>query len=110
MTAEQLMNHGFREYPCGKFDKCDRQFQSTVRDSVGKKLFVNVRYWDRRRYGGGQPEGWDAWSQFTDITGNTFNVGLLSCVNMTPPEVVAWFTRAWEAMGCRYYEKDEVPS
>jgi hypothetical protein len=108
MSIDSLVSYGFHEYPINpKFDKHDRHWSFCKRDSLGKKLYVEIRMWEFSKYS--TPDnpnvenGWDAKCQF-DMNGpKTFDV-TISVRNMTPAQVMDWFENMHHKMGCTYYE------
>jgi len=106
MTVESLLAYGFREWPVGQHDKHDRHWQFCKRDEKGKKLYVQVRLWAFSKYSNTErtvEDSFDADVQF-DMNGpKTFNVNM-SVNNMTPAQVVEWFEKMHDTMGCTHYE------
>lgn len=46
ITPEKLLEAGYKEFPLSYLDKCDRNFQRSIRDDKGKRLyFVTIRLW-----------------------------------------------------------------
>lgn len=106
MTIDELVSYGFREWPIGQHDKHDRHWQYCVRDRLGKKLYVQVRFWQFSKYSRPDYEAkdsFDAYCQF-DMNGpKTFNVDI-SVNDMTPQQVIDWFENMHVRMNCTYYE------
>ena len=109
VTEADLLAAGWREWPVNPhLDRHDRQWGYTSRDERGKRFHVTVRLWQHsRRSRPDRPvdDGWDAKAQFDSHGDNpTFEVLLLSCRDMTPAQVLAWFTDLWMVSGAAYYE------
>lgn len=106
MTVESLLDYGFKEYPTNDHEKFDRNWQFCKRDQKGKKLYVQVRLWGFSKYTTVDRivhDSFDADVQF-DMNGpKTFNV-TISVNDMTPSQVVDWFDRMHDKMGCVHYE------
>ena len=107
MTIESLVAYGFKEWPVNpQHDKHDRHWQFCKRDEKGKKLYVQVRLWAFSKYSNAErtvEDSFDADVQF-DMNGpKTFNVNM-SVNNMTPAQVVEWFEKMHDTMGCTHYE------
>jgi hypothetical protein len=106
MTIESLEAYGFREWPVAEHDKHNRHWSFCKRDKKGKKLHVQIHFWDFSKYSTAENKVLDSFSghaQF-DMNGpKTFNVDI-SVNDMTPDQVVDWFDRMHELMGCSYYE------
>lgn len=102
LTAEALIEYGFKRFPPNHvLDRWTCGYQFCVRDSVGKRLFVNVRYWDSF-----ERIAWDAEVSF-DLDGEPLRVLRLSVASMAPAEIVDWFSDIHAKLGCDYYEKYE---
>lgn len=107
MTIESLLDYGFKEWPVAEHDKHERHFQFCKRDQKGKKLYIQVRFWEFSKYSskerGTVLDSFDAQAQF-DMNGpKTFEV-TLSVNDMSPNQVVEWFEHMHNVMGCTYYE------
>lgn len=107
MSIEQLISYGFKEYTKAPHDTFDRNWQYCLRTDLGKKLYVQVRLWEFSKYSTSERlvhNSFDAESQF-DMNGpKTFNVNC-SVNDMTPAQVVQWFERMHDRLGCTYYER-----
>ena len=112
MTPEALTEHGFREYaPNHQMDeRFEKAWCYAERVSAGRLYFVHVRFWRHSQYSTPDnevPDGWDAWAQFTDTFGNTFNVSLLRVDHLRPAQVVEWFGEVWYRLRCQPYDREE---
>ena len=107
MTIESLISYGFKEYKPNQHDKFDRVFQYCKRDKIGKKFFVNVRFWMFSKYSRSDQvanDSFDASCQFDMRKEKTFDV-TISVNDMTPSQVVDWFAEMFVLKNCAYYEK-----
>lgn len=107
MTIESLLDYGFKEWPKSQHDKHDRHWQFCKLDEKGKKIYVIVRLWEFSKYSTPDREvadSFDAEVQF-DMNGpKTFNVNMNDVDDMTPSQVVDWFERMHNLMGCTHCE------
>lgn len=107
MTVESLLDYGFKEYPTNEHDKHDKNWQYCVRTPKGKKLFVQIKFWQFSRYSNGErglvQDAFSADCQFDMRGSKTFNVDI-SVNDMTPKQVVEWFDDMFNKMNCTYYE------
>lgn len=107
LTVEEITKFGFKEGRILPHDQFDRCWHFMLRDEIGKKFQVTIKFWKFSKYSTPQNEVIDSFSaecQF-DMNGpRTFDVDI-SVKDMTPQEIVDWFNNMFEKMGCTYYER-----
>lgn len=109
MTIKELEEFGFKQWKLQPHDNHDRSFFYTIRDSVGQKLTIHVKFWAFSRYDRPDNPANDSFSAECQYDihkegGKVFNVSL-NVNDMTPAEVLEWFSVLFERMGCEYYER-----
>ena len=103
ITAETLINSGYRKYPATWRPYASAVYQKRVDDEHGKKYFVNVY-----EYAGtmSSPKySYEGDAQFVDGYGNTFNVQLLHPESVE--QVDEFFERIFVSLKCEHYEEWE---
>ena len=100
MSHQELLDYGFKQFNNTIIDKYDILFQLPVRDKIGIRFYCNVRFWQNSKYSPEAGDGYDAKVNF-----NEFVVQLYSVNDMKPKDVVAFFDKMWEKMGCSYYDQ-----
>jgi hypothetical protein len=104
MDIESILASGFREFGVPSGLSCDRFFQRPERDENGDCYFLNIGYYDNRRYVGGH-EGYQADVQF--YMGDYYaNLSVSVPRNKNIEEVVCWFKSMWQKMGAGYARRN----
>lgn len=109
MNPLALEQFGFKEGQLSSMYTCDRFWTCTVKDSVGRRFPITVRWWNFRKYGADH-EGWDAEAQMKHrICGreNWLNIVLHSVEGMSPEDIVDYFTSVWQDLSADYVHKWE---
>lgn len=90
-------------------------YQKCIRDTNGKKYFINFDCWDfANSFAGdrvgnvGRDPSFQASVQFTLPNGDSLNVEYLSAQNRTLPAMENFFEKMWRDLEAQYYEKNEV--
>ena len=109
LTIDEIEKFGFKEFKILKHEKYDRVWAKWIKDDVGKKFNVVIKFWQFSKYSTDERPVEDSFSascQF-DIRGKkTFDVDL-HVRDMNPQEIVDWFDNMFHKMECAYYEKYE---
>lgn len=109
MNPLALEQFGFTEGRLSPMYTCDRFWTYTVKDNVGRRFPITVRWWNHRKYGGDH-EGWDAEAQMKlRVYGreNWVNIVLHTVEGMSPEDIVDYFTSAWQDLSADYVRKWE---
>lgn len=110
LTIEDLLTYGFRETKNNLESQHDREFWWTLRDDVGKKWCVRVRFWQFSKYsrpGYVVEDGFDLelHLRFAVTRPNTDGeyCHISRCVrNTSPAEIIAWCAATADKMGAIY--------
>jgi hypothetical protein len=109
LTIEQIENFGFQKGRVLSHDNFDQCWYYMLRDEVGKKFQVVIKFWKFSKYSTAERKVDDSFSaecQFDMRGPKTFNVDL-NVNNMSPQEIVNWFDNMFQKMNCTYYQKYE---
>ena len=108
LTERSLLEFGFKEYPVSKHlhDEHEKQYCYMVKDEIGKKFQIVVRFWQHSKYSTPDHlilDGWDARCQFNTYNDDTFDV-IKSVAHQSPQEIVDWFENVHEKLEAAYYK------
>lgn len=109
LTIQELIDYGFKEYPKNSHDNFDRVWQYCVKDKIGKKFFVNVRFWEFSKYTKPDHIVYDSFDATCQFDGSKcFDVSIIVS-DMKPYQIIDWFDRIFYSMNCIYYECYDEP-
>lgn len=88
-------------------------YQKCIRDTQGKKYYINFNCWDfANSFAGSQNSNremsFEGDIQVTLANGDNVDISYLGGSKRSLGEIESWFESVWQSLGSQYYEKNEV--
>jgi hypothetical protein len=111
----RYFDHAFKRSPnlSAAQDPYKGLYQKCIRDTKGKKYFINFHCWDFANSFVGYQNvdremGFEGDIQLTLPNGDSVNIEYLGAGKRTVVEIETWFESVWQSLGAQYYEEYEV--